>query len=573
MQVNINIGELNVPVVQEEGYTYYPAAYIGKHILLRGKKALLSPNIKEKYKDRIIKRELIFNEDNIQESNLIREDVLKEILVKTRIGHLDEGKRTSQNIIHKHLGIKLLPTGASESKYQPEWNNTYDHYVKEIVELVTKETPDIDFRLCSKCNVYLPLNNLFFNPDERASRGFTKVCLKCGKGIDYVHPEGAVKKLNRHHPELFRYYVEGNAYEIINALNNGIIKRLPSKFDNKDSYIKFFNVALEKGEIDKEKLSLVYLKDKLKNNIFSKHLTITEIYNSLFGEDFYLTLWEYPSFILKDIRLTNERANDIFKRYLKAHGITIDNLFDFKYEEHFIKSRIRSVTDKGTLEFIVYFNDMKHPGYKYKHKAGNYYKKEDNLLFDLKYLIEEDLKIPIEKVPLYLTRQVLATRARPLYHSIITNKNGNLFYWVDKLYPGKFIQLDFDLNPHRIEFDSDEELFFDELLRTEFDNVLYNPRNADKTIHINGMIPDWFIFTDKGVIIVELYGLYVERQYNKSSRVTDYIDKTNSKIKKYENEIEGYQYLLIYKDDLDNDNFGSREKIRKLKEKLGIPTV
>ena len=97
MQTNINIGEINVPIIEEDGQRYYPASYIGKHILLRGKKAVMNPSIREKYKDRIIKRELVFDEDNVKESNLIREDALKEILERTRVGNLDEQKRVTES--------------------------------------------------------------------------------------------------------------------------------------------------------------------------------------------------------------------------------------------------------------------------------------------------------------------------------------------------------------------------------------------------------------------------------------------------------------------------------------------
>jgi len=58
-----------------------------------------------------------------------------------------------------------------------------------------------------------------------------------------------------------------------------------------------------------------------------------------------------------------------------------------------------------------------------------------------------------------------------------------------------------------------------------------NQRNTENTINILGMIPDWFIFTNNGIWIIEYFGISSnQKEYN--SRITDYKNKMYEKIEK-----------------------------------------
>lgn len=312
--------------------------------------------------------------------------------------------------------------------------------------------------------------------------------------------------------------------------------------------------------------------DKLRLKNVSKYMSDIDIYAYLFGENFYLYPWKYKSFAFKTIKLNNDLAVKIFNNYLTENGIQIDDPLTFDYQSIINKCGLQTYCNGKLLEFAVRVNEFKYPGYKFKITTGIYLKEEANLLFDLEYLIVEDLKIDSSKIPLYITKQVLATKARPLYNYIVTNKNHSIYYWIDKLYPGKFIAADFEINPYRLSFDSDSELFIDEVLREYFKNVQYNQRNHDGTITINGMNPDWLIFTDKGVILVEYFGMYEEGQ-TRNSRIESYKIKTKRKIENYQNDVRGYEYLFLFKSDIVNDFSGARDKIEKLIKKLGASRV
>jgi len=141
----------------------------------------------------------------------------------------------------------------------------------------------------------------------------------------------------------------------------------------------------------------------------------------------------------------------------------------------------------------------------------------------------------------------------------------NLFEWINEVYPEKFDQKDFDIHYVRNDFDSIEEAEVHDILKDKFKNkVIYNPNNTDRTIKIEGKVPDWFILTKNKCYIVEYFGLIIDRD-TENSRVNDYKDRTLGKIDIYDG-LDGYGKLYIYHEDL-KDNF------KRLMEKLELICV
>ena len=94
--------------------------------------------------------------------------------------------------------------------------------------------------------------------------------------------------------------------------------------------------------------------------------------------------------------------------------------------------------------------------------------------------------------------------------------------------------------------------------------MIYNPKHTDRTVILDGMIPDWFIMTEEGVWIIEYFGMYMPNQcYN--TRIKEYIEKTHEKINKYKN-MKGYNFVFLYPEDVDDNFKGCREKIEKISE-------
>ena len=564
------IGNHILPIIIDKGVRYYPISYITTKILLRsGKNALINKNNRKKYKQHIKKFSVKFNEGNIQEANCISEEALKEVLQNTKQGALSIEQRKSQNKLHEFLGIeKLNERDIIIQDLSKEYLDEHDEYTQDVIMKIIKNEKML-YKLCSKCVKYYPLHNVFFSPDDRTRLGYSSVCVVCmGKSDIFKHPDKEKYNLRKQEIKYYKAMKEDNLLVIYEGYLEGKLKHLPDCYQNKKSYLKIIEYLYNKNKLNKSNLTSKVLINEFKLNRLTKIVSMHEIYTYLFGEDYYFYPWKYPKFSYKEIKLTFEIANKVLKNYLNEKGIEINDPLSFDYETYCREARIRKLTNNDVLYFAVQFNEFKYPGYKYKISSKNYYKNDDNVLFDLKYLIEKDLRIQIEKIPLYLTKSVLQKKCKPLYYHIITKNNGSIFEWVNKLYPNKFIEADFEINPYRNEFDSDTESFIHELLKSKFNNVLYNQKHNERTITINGMIPDWFVFTDNGVWIIEYFGMFTpDRCYN--TRIKDYIDKTYEKIEKYKR-LKGYKYIFLFPEDVEDDFKGTRKKLEEIEKSIEL---
>jgi hypothetical protein len=567
-QDTVKIGEVNVPVILDRGEKWFPVTFITTKILLRSNKmTLINKGNINIFGNKLRNFTIEFNQNNVQETKCINEFNLVESLRNTQVGRLTVDQRMSQNNLHRYLGIELLPVDEQDTAYyNTDWLEELDVYTREIVKLEIKNENVEWNRMCSNCNKHFPLTNRFFAIDKRADKGFVKVCRVCNKANDYfTHPDNYKNMLIKQDEDLFDALNNDYLPKIFEAYRKGIIKRLPDCYENRESYEKIIIHLFKDGEITKDNLTSTYLIKQCGLKGLNKYLTIYQVYSLLYGEDFYLYSWKYPKFSFRVIKLTKEISFQIVNNYIKENNIVIENIFTYDYEKLIKRCNLSNIALYDLLGFIVEYYEFKYAGYLFKINAVNYYKKEDHLLFDLKYLVEEDMKLEIDKIPLYLTKYTLQKKSASLYNFIITKKNGSLYEWFDKVYPNRFTLYDFELNGYRNKFDSDAEMYIHELLNENFNNVIYNQRNSDRTLKLDGMIPDWFIMTENGVWIVEYFGLYEERQYGKSSRVTDYIDKAKRKIEKYK-EMSDYKFIFLYPKDIDDNFKGTREVIHKMKE-------
>jgi hypothetical protein len=569
IQENLNIGFEIVPTIVSEEERYYPLKYIARKVMLRkSDKGLVNKHNEKRLENHIKKFKVNFGEAGIHESNCISKEGLILILQGTHVGRLSREQRYAQNYLHSHLRINSLSekneyvmSGSSEEIQRIL--NDHTEYDKEIIDYHIK-SGGVDFRLCSKCDKYYPLHSTFYAIDKRAEKGFTKVCKVCtGKVEKFSHLDNTINYLvKKGSSDLYNAYTEGEFIPIVESMINGDIKRIPERFQNKEDYLKAVCYLIDQDLIRTDELSIKNIYNTIKLPNLSSIISMHDIYTHIYGNEYYLYPWKYKGSIFKEVKLTYEIANEVFKNYLKEFK-TKGNVFNLDYEKIGKNAGLSKIINGRSLYFAVQYNKFKYPGYMFKTKSPKYYKEESNLLFDLKYFIEQDLNIPIDKIPLYLTKNVLQQRCRSLYHFIVTGNKGSIYEWVNKLYPDKFIIVDFEVNGYRNEFDSDIECFIHELLKSKFSNVLYNPKHSVNTITIGGMIPDWLVFTNSGVWIIEYFGMYVQRQYDNNTRVRDYIDKTHRKIEKYK-EISGYNFIFLYPDDIVDDYKGCREKLAEI---------
>ncbi len=443
--------------------------------------------------------------------------------------------------------------------------NLHNDYIKNIINdfiSTYNEKRKLRYQLCIKCNRYYPQHSNFFHL-QNDRKTFEKTCHDCKCSKDHkrriLNDSVLATRLYEYYGEEgHKWYREHDVVKIYECCIRTHKTIIPEEIVNKEDYLVIIKHLYENKIITEDNLTYELLKTNRLNGI-KEMFKLYEIYSYLFGKDFYLYYWKYKHFRFGDIEITYDILNKILINYINEYNIIIEDIYNYDYIKLFQECNIYNFISNNTLDFLVKYYDYKYPGYKFKLRGNNYYKEINNRIFDLKYLIEEDLKIPIEKIPLYLTNTSIARlENKSLYYVLKIYYNYYLFDWINECYPNKFIETDFNVSIIRNEFGSEEEHMIHDILTSKFKNVLYNKRNTVMTVNFNGMIPDWFVFTQIGVWIVEYFGLYVE---NKNSKmVNDYVERTDNKIDKYD-EFKNYKFVYLYPDDLKENMKGVKEKI------------
>lgn len=557
-QISITLGDLSLPVIVDKGNEYYPVSTISYNILKRNS-SIISKNKKGVYETKLYNIDYSYCNGGVQQVNCINRTYLIEILNSLRLGAMSSEQRNNLNYLREYFGLdKVSDDERIINKYD---YIHYNEFIQDAIKEVFDEDENIKWQLCSKCNNYYPFHEIFFKYNT-SGKCLYSYCNECNNDIGFSISDRDLKS------KYYRYglesYIYNKNHDTIKIYEDYILSgkvSFPQEIRNKEDYLRIIDHLIKEGRIDKYKLNITDLLNKFKLRSLSKICDVDDIYTHLFGDNYYLYPWRYQTKIFKYKEITNDIINKIFNNYLFEHKCEIRDIFAFDYSIIIRSCRlIHYVND--IKYFAVQYNKFKYPGYMFKMPSSNYYKNDENLLFDLKYLIENDMMLDINKIPLYLTKSNLHKKANSLYHHIVSKKNGSLYHWVNKLYPNKFIEADFDVNPYRNEFDSDKEMYIHEILKEKFNNVIYNKRNTEITIDIIGMVPDWLVFTDNGVWIIEYFGMY-DKGHSDNSRVSYYINKTHDKLNKYES-VNGYNKLYLYPEDTYDDFLGCRNKLEQI---------
>ena len=510
MDKQIELDGIIIPFCEEGGEKYYPVKYIVEQFLLKGYNKV---SIIDKYEE-FVKRKVIdysFKGTAPQETNCMNKDGWIKYLSECKLNkNKDNNKIKRHNILCDYFRC--------ENKYKIIEDILYDDYIKYCIEeyLLEHIGEDVKWYVCVKCGRKLPLYNKFFPPDDRVEDGHTHRCKDCKPS---TYPISCNDTYVRNIYKKF-----GN--DGFNMFNQDIIKFYNTYCHNKDidfkdkanNKIKIIQWYYDNDLITKSQLN----RDSITSYFNFKFYTIdnTELNKLISNNDCEIRPWLYPCYIVKGNLSFNE-GKILLDRYIKENNIQIDDILTFNnYDELLGNANLGQFTRKEwtALEFIVKYYNNEYAGYKFKLRSVNYYKKKENMIFDMKWLVEKDLKILIEKIPLYITKWSLHQNASPLYNALYKKMSYNtLFEWINDCYPNKFIELDFDINPYRNNFDSLEEAQVDEQIRSKIGNVTHNERNKPNTINIDGMIPDWLICLNTGLYLVEYWGMYTKYDISKST--------------------------------------------------------
>jgi len=565
MQEEIIINNVSVPIIKKEGGRWYPISYIGSKVLLKDlSPAQLRQNGYGKYF-----KEFKINFGKTTGGTLntycISEEGLKVILSNSKIGRLSVDQKKAMNGLLEYLGMELIIEDERFVKSISEKDILeYSEYIQDCIQDVLNENPNILWQRCGKCGKYYPYHVNFFRENPHAGNSYPlyTFCRDCkwteGRSRDWIRRNDNELSViyRKYDNQIYRIYKDYNIIEIYNhwIKSDGIV--FPKIINNEKDKILIIKYCYENGyfeDYDDITSKAIYkiCKFRVDGNDFIKR-----IQEELFGH-YSKNGMEY----IDDI----ETARKIFFKYLYNNNINIKepDIYSYNYMELFKNSKIRgyySRNGKCTLGLVMDLFENKYPAYKFNLHPGKYWDDKDHRVISLKHLIEEDMKIPLEKIPLYLTLENLRKNSSTLRNVARKYYKNNLWKWVNEVYPDKFIEEDFNIAVIRNVFDSAEEHVIHDILKSKFNNVIYNQRNSDNTITINHMQPDWFIFTNNGVWVVEYFGIDIEHG-NYNERIDYYQKKTKSKLDRYK-DMNWLGKIYLYPDDLKNNFKGLEEKLK-----------
>ncbi len=569
MQREVVINEIKIPVIEERSELWYPISYMGDKVLLKDlSPAQLRQNGYGKYFKEF---EIDFGEytGGLQNTYCTSEEGLKVILGNSKIGRLSIEQKKAMNGLLIYLEMELIIEDERFVKnITQEKILKYSEYIQDCIKDILKDDPNILWQRCSKCGNYYPYHINFFRENPHAGKDYPlyTFCRDCkwteSRGKDSIRRNSIRLSGIYHRLGIDTYKLYKND-DIIGIYKDWIEKKysksVPLELNNKESYLEIIKYLYDIGEITKENLTFDYIKEHFKLSSLGKYVKHFELYQYLFNNDSINYPWEYPNFLLPQ-DMPFEQYQKIFNNYLEMENIKIDNIYHINYMDICNKCGLKRYVNHDMLGFVVKYYNNQYPGYKFKVVSTNYWKDKDNRIFDLKYLIEQDMKIPLEKIPLYLTLENLRKNSGTLRNVARKYYKSNLWQWVNEVYPNKFIEEDFNITVIRNVFDSADEHAIHDILTSKFKNVIYNQRNSDNTITINHMQPDWFIFTDNWLWVVEYFGIDIEHK-NYNERINYYQKKTKSKLERYKS-MDWLGKIYIYPDDLKENFKGLEEKLK-----------
>jgi len=566
-QERVLIGEVSVPVIREDDIMYYPINFIMEKVLL---KKTGQQGLQQEYSQYIKKLKIDYGKDTggIQNVNCVSEEGLKKALNNSKIGRLKVDQKKAMNILLNYLHMDLISEdnrflNKVSEEMLSKWK--YNEYIMDCIKYVLENNPNIVWQKCTKCGNYYPYHINFYdvNPHSGKDYPLNTICRDC-KGWDHNRGKTYIKGIdselnniyNTYGEDIYKVYRDHKVLEIYNHWRTLKNKSIPKAINNEDDKLHIVKYCYDEGMFSEYPEIVTRVIHNICGFSVDGKGFIQRINKELFGVDI-----RHGKEYIDDIEI----AKQVFINYINKHNIIIEDVYTYKYDILLKDANLRGFMRRygnNLLGYVMELYDNKYPAYKFNIPGGDkYWGIKENRVRALKYFIEEDMKIPIEKVPLYITLTALRNKGTSTMYNVCKKYYDSLFEWVDEAYPSRFDPKDFDIHYVRNDFDSIEEAEVHDILKSKFKNkVIYNPNNTERTIKIDGKVPDWLLFTNNKCYIVEYFGLDMERNTSHNSRIEDYKERTENKIEKYD-KLDGYGKVYIFPDDLKDGFKGLMDKL------------
>lgn len=572
-QKSIELDDKILIELEHNNIKYYPITHIYKDILLKSKQPA-SKLIKYGYNIKQFEIDFGYGTGGIQSSQCISKESLIELLKKSYIGGLTVEQKRSMNLLLDYLDMDLID---SKPRYKNiidyKRSSEYDDFEKDCIIETLKLFGSLEWQKCTKCNKYYPLHGNFFRYNHRDNLLGTicRNCLNTDSRHMISHPDVTLTRVYRDYGnDIYTYYKDHDTINIYKHYIKNKLSSFPRILLNKEDMLIIIQYLYDSKKINKDNITVSFLREEHGLKSLTAYLTQDDIYEYLFGDHPRKHPWKYDNYKLKNLKL--EEAKIILNNYLIENNLKGIDLYELDYSDILKKAGLISYYGVNVLGFVMKFYENKYAAYRFKTTSTNYWKTKENRIMALKYLIEEDMKLELEKIPLYLTITSIRSIGTTTMYTVLKNYYSSLYEWVNEVYPDVFDPKDFDINYMRNEFDSVDEQTINDILKDNFENVLYNPKHTEHTIKLLGKIPDWFVFTTTGTIIVEYFGLWAKKRGMYNTRTRDYIISSKDKMEKYKT-LQGYKFLYIFPEDLDNNYEGLYNKIESIKSNKSLNKI
>lgn len=584
LQESIYIGDMiKIQTWIEDSVRWYPPSTVNRIVF--GKDKVSMASLKNRGWDGYCKKVKLEYENQqgisvLNDTTVMREDGFKEYIQNKKIGSMSLEQKKNYNLLLEYLGIdKKIVIGEIKARYKDiVFNeNNYSEYewdcLQHYINNTDLKSSSAWFKLCTTCQRYFPMNQHYFSPNKNTKDKLTTYCKTChntniinsDKILNHVYLTMGLDKYIE-----FKNIMNNNDLIIRFMIDNKIYLKY---LDSKEIELKYLGISIKEGYIDK--FSFIDFQSFINSNISPRDILKTSLKNSIveimdycdsidaFNLDgsYINYLWNFNRLKVDSFNLTDKQRIANIKSYMTCNNIVIKDIFKYnKYHELFKKAKAMDRRYRSShIELILKLYDNKYTAYMFSGGYNNYWKEKENRIKEMKYFVEEDLKLyNLDKLPIYLTKNLLSKKNRTFYSVLSNYYNGELYKWLNECYPNRYVQEDFNIFFKRNEFDSIEEGYVHDILKEHFGkSLLYNIGDASTRLTIGTYQPDWVVLYHKPIII-EYLGMYTDDKNN--STITNYRNKADRKISYYD-KFEHYDKIYIYPKDLRTNFKGIRDKL------------
>ncbi|MDT0160308.1 hypothetical protein [Bacillus sp. AG4(2022)] len=430
---------------------------------------------------------------------------------------------------------------------------------------------DLPKKPCKVCKKIFPVSVVFFYAEKRQKDGFENKCRVC-RGGNYR--TGITKKGSTCIDESLKHLSIEEAYENFRVNNT-----LPYQSFILDNHMYIFYYMIEKENVDTNTLNTIDRKWFQDRRLYS---SLLRLYN---GSIFKFIDAAYPNkFNAWDFITVGRKYWKVRENRVEAIKWLIDQILD--------DGTLESIDDIPKIVTLTLFNDRSigmllnyydslhdaieeiYPNkfyiWQYNNNAESFYDSKENRIRCLKELVHNYLKLDVSDIPKVLSyeyfNQCYHDKYLMRFKYILDRYYDSLYDYVDEVFPGVFDKRDLPYKNgystlDNIKVRSEPERAIHHYLMELGINYKYGDYVGRMKLNGVNVLPDWYIYKGDKIVLVEYYGMLdmnnVDFGYN---------DKYEKKEKLYKELCEldnTYEYMAVYKEDLENGFTGFKDKLIK----------